>query len=82
MELADRVRQHFGVPVVVSSGLRCKTHNANVGGVANSRHLSGRAMDFCVTGRTSAEVLSYVRQQPEVRYAYAIDGQYVHMDVA
>lgn len=82
VELADRVRQHFGVPVVVSSGLRCKTHNANVGGLANSRHLSGRAMDFCVTGRTAAEVLSYVRQQPEVHYAYAIDGQYVHMDVA
>lgn len=78
---ADRLRKHFGVPVLVSSGLRCQTHNANVGGVANSRHVSGKAMDFCVTGKTAAAVLEFVQQQPEIRYAYAIDGQYVHMDV-
>lgn len=78
---ADRMRSHFGVPVTVSSGLRCKTHNANVGGVANSRHLTGKAMDFRVAGKTAAAVLEFVQQQPEIRYAYAIDGSYVHMDV-
>lgn len=82
VQTADRVRKHFGSPAIVSSGLRCKTHNANVGGVANSRHLSGKAVDFCVIGQTSGEVLSFVRQQPEIRYAYAIDGRFVHMDVA
>lgn len=78
---ADRVRKHFGSPAIVSSGLRCRAHNANVGGVTNSRHLSGKAVDFCVSGRSSGEVLAYVRQQPEIRYAYAIDGQFVHMGV-
>ena len=78
--VADRVREHFGSAAIVSSGLRCKQHNANVGGVANSRHLTGRAMDFCVRGKNAEQVLAYVKKQPEIRYAYAIDSQFVHMD--
>ena len=78
---ADRVRSFFGAAAVVSSGVRCSRHNADVGGVANSRHLTGKAMDFRIAGRTAAQVLSYVNQQPEIRYAYAIDAAYVHMDV-
>lgn len=78
---ADRVREQLGAPAIVSSGVRCKTHNANVGGVSGSRHLSGKAMDFCVNGKTAAQVLECVQQQPGIRYAYAIDSLYVHMDV-
>lgn len=81
LEVADRVRERLGVPCRVSSGLRCRQHNANVGGVANSRHLTGKAMDFCAAGKGAQEVLTMVLAQPEVRYAYAIDGSYVHMDV-
>ena len=81
IRVADRVRAHFGAAAIVSSGVRCQTHNANVGGVSNSRHLSGKAMDFCVSGKKASEVLAYVQQQPEIRYAYAIDSLYVHMDV-
>ena len=78
---ADRVRGCLGAPATVSSGLRCRQHNANVGGVSNSRHLSGKAMDFCVAGKTAAEVLAVVLQQKDIRYAYAIDARFVHMDV-
>lgn len=81
IQTADKVRAHFGKPMEVTSGRRCASHNAKVGGVSNSRHLSGRAMDFCVVGKTAAQVLDYVKQLPEIRYAYAIDGTYVHMDV-
>lgn len=78
---ADDVREHFGKSMFVSSGLRCKQHNANVGGVSNSRHLNGKAMDFCISGVSAAQILSYVKQKKEIRYAYAIDGSYVHMDI-
>ncbi len=80
LAVLDRTREHFGSPATVSSGLRCKQHNTNVGGVANSRHLSGKAADFCVRGKTSAQVLAFVQNQPETRYAYAIDSSYVHVD--
>jgi len=35
-----------GVPVLVSSGFRCAALNAAVGGVADSAHLAGLAVDF------------------------------------
>lgn len=80
VETCDKVREHFGKPMIVSSGVRCDTHNLNVGGVANSRHLFGRAVDFMVTGVKSSVVLDYVKTLPEVAYCYAIDINYIHMD--
>jgi hypothetical protein len=81
VRLADRVREHFGAPAIVSSGVRCEKHNAKVGGVTNSRHKTGTAMDFCIKGMPSSVVLAYVQKQSATHYAYAIDGSYVHMDV-
>ena len=81
IKTADKVREYFGKTMVVSSGRRCASHNAKVGGVSNSRHLSGKAMDFCVSGMSASMVLDYVQKLPEIRYAYAIDSNYVHMDV-
>lgn len=81
VRLADRVREHFGAPVYVSSGVRCEKHNANVGGKAGSRHKLGKATDFSVAGFSSSMVLAYVQTLSGVRYAYAINGSYVHIDV-
>lgn len=86
VRLAEQVREHFGSPANLSSGLRCPTHNANVGGVYNSRHLSGKAMDFHVNGVSGGKLLAYVQTLPGVRYAYQISSNgkltdYVHMDV-
>lgn len=78
---ADKVREHFGKPITVSSGVRCTKHNASVGGVYNSRHLTGKAMDFCVRGVSANTVLNYVKTLPEIRYSYCINENYVHMDV-
>ena len=79
-ELTREVREHFGAPALPSSGVRCPEHNKEVGGVWNSFHLAGKALDFRIQGRSAAEVLAFVKTLP-VHYAYAIDGSYVHMDV-
>lgn len=81
VELADDVRGHFGRPGYRSSGIRCAQHNTDSGGVSNSRHLRGKALDFRIEGHTAAQVLAYVKTLSKVRYAYDIDGTYVHMDV-
>lgn len=81
VRLAERVRAAFDAPVLISSGVRCPAHNAAVGGVKNSRHLLGKAMDFRVKNVSGEKLLAYVRTLP-IRYAYRIDGSYVHMDVA
>lgn len=82
MRLADSVREQAGVPMNPSSTVRCQAHNDELPGSArNSRHLTGRAMDFSLKGWTSASALALVRKQPGVHYAYAINDSYVHMDV-
>ena len=82
VRLADQVRDHFGAPVMVSSGVRCQAHNDELPGSAkNSYHVKGKAMDFCVLGVSGAELLAYVKQLP-IHYAYQIKGSdFVHMDV-
>lgn len=81
LELADDVREHFGVAMIPTSVVRCEKHNAAVGGVSGSRHKLGKAMDFYIPGFTAAQILGYVNDHPAVRYAYAIDDSCVHMDV-
>lgn len=81
VKAADKVREHFGKPMTVSSGIRCTRHNAAVGGVSNSRHLQGKAIDFCISGFSASSVLAYVQTLTEIRYTYAINSNYVHMDI-
>ena len=81
VELADRARAELNGVGYVSSGLRCTQHNANVGGVANSRHLLGKAVDLRIEGKSARQTLAWAQKQPEVRYAYAIDANFVHMDI-
>ena len=81
VRLAQRVRSHFDAPVIITSGVRCQTHNRNVGGVEGSWHRMGSAMDFTVRGVPGETVLKFVLEQPQIRYAYNIDGTCVHMDV-
>lgn len=48
--VVNEIRRRAGVPISIvdsgGSGIRCKEHNAEVGGMANSEHLYGRASDL------------------------------------
>lgn len=59
VKIADEIRNRIGKPIQINSGIRCKTHNANVGGVSNSQHLLGKAADLgCPTGCTPTQMAS------------------------
>lgn len=81
MELADRAREHFGRPAHVISGLRCQRWNAIQGGVANSQHMYGEAMDIRIDGVTADQLLAWMQKQHEVRYCYRINSTNVHFDI-
>ena len=44
----EPTRQHFGLPIQVTSGYRCELLNRLVGGVSTSQHLRGEAADITV----------------------------------
>lgn len=79
--LADRARKHFGTPGHVISGLRCSRHNTNSGGVSNSQHMYGEAIDLYMEGVSADQLLGFLQQQPELRYAYKINSTNVHFDI-
>ena len=63
VKYADAIRERIGKPISVNSGLRCKTHNANVGGVSNSQHLYGTAADLgCPSGTTPAKMAAIAEE--------------------
>lgn len=54
--LLDPIRERFAVPVIVTSGYRCERLNKLVGGVDNSQHMKGEAVDFCFAGFSKKEM--------------------------
>ena len=57
--ILDRIREAVGQPVIINSGYRCPSHNADVGGVPDSQHLSGSAADITYEG-VDVEKLTYI----------------------
>jgi len=62
------VRDHFGVPIGVSSGYRCKELNKAIGGSKYSQHMIGEALDIDadIYGKvTNAEIFNYIKDNLE-----------------
>ena len=81
VKIADAARLHFGRPAHVISGLRCRQWNAHEGGVANSQHMYGEAIDLRIDGVGSEELRQFVATQPGHRYSYCINSTNVHFDI-
>ena len=62
LEWLEAVRTHFNAPTVIRSGYRCPTHNANVGGARNSRHVIGDAADIAVSGVQAHKVHAFLKR--------------------
>lgn len=81
VKIADAARAHFGKPAHVVSGLRCQKWNAHEGGVANSQHMYGEAIDLRIDGVDSETLRQFVSTQPGHRYSYRINSTNVHFDI-
>ena len=81
VELLEKIREHFNAPVTVSSGVRCKTHNSNVGGASASQHLKGTAADIKVQGKTPKEVAAYCETLLPKSGGIGLYSTWVHVDV-
>ena len=77
----DKIREHFGVPVSITSGRRCKKHNAKVGGATNSQHVLGTAADIVVKGVSPDKVYKYLSTTYPDRYGIGLYKSFTHFDV-
>lgn len=87
VKILEEIRNHFGQAVVITSGCRCKKHNADVGGVQGSRHVLGKASDIYVKGVSTSTLLAYTKSlvaQNKLRYTYTNNKNMngvVHIDI-
>ena len=84
LNMAQELRDYLGVPVKVNSGYRCETHNKNVGGVKNSKHVQGKAADLsCSLGSAKMfEAVKALRNQGKLQdMDYCIKYKtFIHID--
>lgn len=53
----EDIREFLGFPFVVNSFYRCEKYNKQIGGVKNSYHLLGRAMDIKASGERAYRII-------------------------
>lgn len=82
MQILDRARRWSGHPIQIISGLRCPEWNRIQKGVSNSQHQYGEAADVYFYGVSPNAALAWFQSQPDVRYAYRIEGSNnIHVDI-
>jgi len=60
--ILEPVRQHFGVPMVPSSGYRCLELNRAIGSGDTSQHVKGQAVDFEIPGLANQVLANWIME--------------------
>jgi hypothetical protein len=57
------IREHFGKPIIISSGYRSAELNKAIGGSLSSQHSSGEAIDIDMDGTdiTNKQIFDYIK---------------------
>lgn len=69
------MRHYLGVAMNNTSGYRCPSHNAKVGGSATSKHKDGKAVDSCSSktatlSQRKKAIKFWTKYMPNARHAY------------
>lgn len=81
VELLQKVREHFGKAVSVTSAYRTPSYNRSVNGATSFYHIKGQAADFTVTGISNREVAKFLQGIGAKGIGlYDYTGGFVHVD--
>ena len=82
IRMLQAARDLYGKPMQITSGCRCVKHNRNVGGAANSAHISGMAADIATpTGTERYEIIKVLLACGFGRIGINFKKNFVHADV-
>ena len=79
LQLLFKVRAQIDFPLVVTSGYRCKRHNKDVGGVPNSAHTRGYAVDVRIT--SPLERYELIEQLVYHGLSFGVYSNFVHIEL-
>jgi hypothetical protein len=62
-KIFEPIREHFGVPILISSGYRSKELNEKIGGSLSSQHSKGQAIDIDMDGTdiTNRQIFDFIK---------------------
>lgn len=81
LETLQKIRNHFGTSVTITSAYRTPSHNKVVGGTTFSQHCYGRAADIKVKGVSPKKVAKYADEILKNRGGIGVYSTFTHIDV-
>ena len=81
VDILQKVRDHFGKAVTITSAFRTASHNKKVGGATYSQHLYGKAADIKVSGVAASVVADYVETLMPGAGGIGRYSTFTHVDV-
>jgi hypothetical protein len=63
-EVFDKVREHFGKPIGITSGFRSAELNKRIGGSKTSQHMEGKALDIdgdILGGVSNKDIFEFIK---------------------
>ena len=81
VDVLQKVRDHFGKAVTITSAFRTASHNKKVGGATYSQHCYGRAADIKVSGVSPSRVAAYVETLMPNTGGIGRYSTFTHVDV-
>ena len=79
--LLQNIRDHFGKPVIISSGYRTEAHNKKVDGSPYSQHKYGMACDIRINGISPVKIADYAETKMPHSGGIGIYPNFCHLDV-
>lgn len=80
VNVLQKIRNHFGKSVTITSAYRTPTKNKAVGGQTYSQHLYGKAADIKVKGVTPKKVAAYAETLLKNKGGIGIYSTFTHID--
>ena len=81
VEILQKIRDHFGKPVVINSAYRTPPYNEKVDGADYSQHLYGMAADISVSGVKPKDVAAFAETLLPKTGGIGIYDSFTHVDV-